>query len=313
MRSTDSKGRPVAVATTLMEPLTPYPGTRPLVSYQQAIDSLGDQCQPSYTLRTGTAYELALIAMALSKGWAVTSTDFEGPRHAYGAGPMAGHAVLDGIRAALRQLGRHTPVGLWGYSGGGQATTWAAKLQPGYAPEIDVKGIAGGGVPSDLAAAGELMDGSAFAGLFIAAAVGVGREYPEILHVLNDEGRAMMDRVGDMCVAEEATALAFRRLDEFTTTPNPLADPVVARVLAENHLGQVTPTAPTYLYHSVFDELIPFSSAQRLRATYCANGGTVRFVPDYLSEHAVLAVSGAPGAVRFLGDRFAGRPAPDNC
>jgi secretory lipase len=313
-RSTDATGDPVAVVTTLMVPLTGYPGTRPLVSYQQAIDSLGDQCDPSYTLRTGTAYELPLMSQALGRGWAVTTTDFEGPRNAYGAGPMAGHAVLDGIRAATRLLGEQgTPVGMWGYSGGGQATAWAAELQPSYAPELRLQGVAAGGVPADLAAAGRQLDGGPFAGLFLAAAVGVGREYPEILHVLNDEGRALVNRIGDMCVAEEAATLAFQRLDHYTTMPNPLADPVVARVLQANDLGKVTPAAPTYLYHSVFDELIPYASARRLRDTYCAHGGSVQFVPDYLSEHNVLAGTGAPGAVRFLADRFAGRPAPSNC
>jgi hypothetical protein len=47
VRSTDAHDRPVAVVSTLMVPLTPYHGTRPLLSYQQAIDSLGDQCNPS--------------------------------------------------------------------------------------------------------------------------------------------------------------------------------------------------------------------------------------------------------------------------
>jgi hypothetical protein len=318
-RSTDAKGRPVAVASTLMVPLTPYLlGRRPLLSYQSAIDSLGDQCNPSYTLRTGTHAELALMSLALLKGWAVVNTDYQGPRNAYGAGPMEGHGVLDGIRA-VEQLpgtglsGAATPVGLWGYSGGGLATSWAAELQPGYAPGLNLKGIASGGTPADLGAAGRQMDGGPFSGLFIAAAVGVSREYPEILSVINDAGHAMIERIGDMCVTEESASFAFRRLNEFTTVPDPLAEPVVAGVLAANMLGKVTPTAPVYLYHSVFDELIPFAGVEALRDTYCGGGGKVAFHADYASEHVVLAVTGAPTAVAYLADRFAGRPAPNSC
>jgi hypothetical protein len=228
-RSTDAKGGPVAVASTLMIPSTPYLlGKRPLLSYQTAIDSLGDQCNPSFTLRAGTEKEIPLLASGLLNNWAVVVTDYQGPRNAYGAGPMEGHGVLDGIRAAERLpgtglAGTGTPVGLWGYSGGGLATSSAAELLRSYAPELAVKGIASGGTPADLQAAGRQMDGGPFSGLFLAASVGLSREYPEVLTLMNDAGRAMIERANDMCVAEEAASFAFRRLAEFTTVPDPLS------------------------------------------------------------------------------------------
>ncbi|MGH9005693.1 MAG: lipase family protein, partial [Acidimicrobiia bacterium] len=121
-RSSDAHDAPVVVAGTVMVPFAPYPGVRPLVSYQPAIDSLGDQCNPSYKLRAGTEYELALMMQALVHGWAVVVTDYQGPDDAFAAGRMEGHGVLDGIRAALALpeaglAGLGTPVGLWGYSG----------------------------------------------------------------------------------------------------------------------------------------------------------------------------------------------------
>ena len=143
-RSTDAKDRAVTVVSTVIVPLTPYLGQRPLLSYQPATDSLGDQCNPSYTLRTGLEKEIPLLALGLAKGWAVVVTDYQGPRDAYGAGRMEGHAVLDGIRATLASpeagLSARTKVGIWGYSGGGLATGWAAELQPSYAPELNVAG-----------------------------------------------------------------------------------------------------------------------------------------------------------------------------
>jgi hypothetical protein len=100
-RTADAKGAPTTAVGTLMVPRTPYvAGPRPLVSYQPATDSLGDQCNPSYKLRAGTEGELALMMQALQQGWAVVVTDYEGPQSAFAAGRMAGHAVLDGIRAA---------------------------------------------------------------------------------------------------------------------------------------------------------------------------------------------------------------------
>lgn len=318
VRSTDAQGDPMAIVTTVMVPKSPYRGARPLLSYQPAIDSLGDQCQPSHTLQTGTEKELPLLALGLAKGWAVVVTDYQGPRHSFGAGRLEGQATLDGIRAA-EQLpgtglaGTATPVGLWGYSGGGLASGWAAELQPTYAPELDVKGVAAGGMPSDLTAAGRLIDGGPAAGLFLAAAVGVSREYPEILPVFNEAGRQLIQDIGDKCLAEEVIGYPFRRLADYSDSPDPLSEPVVRGVLAHNKMGTRGPTAPVYLYHSLFDELIPYASAREIRSTWCSKGTKVQFHTSYLSEHNILALSGGPAAVAYLSARFSGLRAPTNC
>jgi hypothetical protein len=315
VRSNDTHDRPVAVASTLMVPLTPYLGVRPLLSYQQAIDSLGDQCNPSYTLRTGTMQELSLLAMGLAKGWGVVTTDFQGPRNAYGAGRMAGHAVLDGIRGALGQPGfsARTPVGMWGYSGGGQATTWAAELALTYAPELPIKGVAAGGVPADLAKVITKVDGTIFSGVVFAAVFATAREYPELATLFNDNGRATAERIKDMCQAELAITLTARRLREFTSSPDPLNEPVARAVLEDDSLGNAAPTAPVFLFHAYFDELIPVAVGRGLRDDYCAAGTKVQYYEDYVTEHIGLDITAAPAAVAYLGARFAGRPAPTNC
>ncbi|MGH9040461.1 MAG: lipase family protein [Acidimicrobiia bacterium] len=318
VRSSDAHDAPVAVAGTVMVPSGPYPGTRPLVSYQPAIDSLGDQCNPSYTLRAGTEKELGLMMQALMLGWAVVVTDYQGPDDAFAAGRMAGHAVLDGIRAAVSLpeaglAGTATPVGMWGYSGGGLATSWAAELQPAYAPELNVVGVASGGTPADLIAAARQVDGGLASGLVLLASAGISRAYPEMLALLDEDGRAMLDRIGDMCVGEAVASFPFRRLNEFTHSADPLSEPVAVEVMERNHLGRQAPGAPVFLFHSLFDELIPHGVARQLSSDWCAQGVTVSFYTDVLSEHSSLAVTGAPLAVSYLGSRFAGLPAPNTC
>jgi hypothetical protein len=318
VRSTDAQGEPTTAVGTLMVPTSPYQGPRPLVSYQPATDSLGDQCNPSYTLRVGTEKELGLMMQALQNGWAVEVTDYEGPHSAFAAGRMAGHAVLDGIRGAealpdTGLAGAGTPVGLWGYSGGALASSWAAELQPAYAPELRVQGVASGGTPSDLIAAARQIDGGPASGLTLLASVGITRAYPEMLSLLNDNGRQMLNQIGDMCVGDAVRAYPFRRLNEFTQSKDPLSEPVAVAVMETNHLGRGTPSAPVFLYHSILDELIPFRTAQELRANWCHHGVAVAFYPDALSEHSSLAATGAPLAVSYLASRFAGIPAPNNC
>jgi len=315
-RSTDAKNRPVTIVSTVIVPLTPYLGQRPLLSYQPATDSLGDQCNPSYTLRTGLEKEIPLLALGLVKGWAVVVTDYQGPRDAYGAGRMEGQAVLDGIRATLATpeagLSSRTKVGIWGYSGGGLASGWAAELQPTYAPELNLVGVASGGTPADLAAAGRQMDGGPFAGLFLAAAIGVTREYPELLTIFNAKGKQLIAAMDDLCVTEEAL-YAFHSVKQYSDSPDPLAEPIARQVLTINKMGANAPKAPVYLYHSKFDELIPWAVGKAVNDAWCAKGTKVAFSTDYASEHNILAVTGAPAAVAYLNARFLGFTAPSTC
>jgi hypothetical protein len=315
-RSTDAKNQPATVISTVIVPLSPYLGQRPLLSYQPATDSLGDQCNPSYTLRTGLEKELPLLALGVAKGWAVVVTDYQGPRDAYGAGRMEGHAVLDGIRATLASpeagLTPKTKVGIWGYSGGGLATGWAAELQPSYAPELNLVGVASGGTPADLAAAGRQLDGGPFAGLFLAAAIGVTREYPELASIFNAKGKQLIAAMGDLCVTEEAL-YAFRSVKQYSDSADPLSEPIAQQVLTINKMGANAPKAPVYLYHSKFDELIPWAVGKSLNDAWCAKGTKVAMYTDYASEHNVLAVTGAPAAVAYLNARFLGLKAPSTC
>jgi hypothetical protein len=319
-RSTDSIGRPVAVVGTLALPAGPTAGPRPLLSYQMAIDSLAPQCNPAYTMRTGTQRELPFVGIGLLQGWAVMVPDFEGPRDAYGAGPMAGHATLDGIRAAERfkaggLAGRKTPVGMWGYSGGGQATAWAAELQPRYAPELSVAGVAEGGVPSNLRQVAENINGGPFAGVYFAVAVGLSREYPElrIQRLLNDDGRQMVDHIGKECADTLITGYPLQRIGQYTNVDNVLDDPRVRRVVAKGGLGKRIPTAPLYVYHSSLDELIPVAGPDAMVKRYCQKGAQVVYERSLLGEHVAFVATGGPAALSYLIDRFAGKPAPSTC
>jgi hypothetical protein len=185
-RSTDSGGAAVSGVTTVMIPRRPFHGSlRPLLSYQCAIDSLGSTADPSYTLQRGNLWELPLIFLALRRGWAVVTTDHNGPEHAFGALPLVARFVLDGIRAAVafEPAGSDaaTPIGLWGYSGGAQATLFAAEQQPAYAPELNLVGAAAGGAGVDHISSPQMFeDGNVLSGIPFGAVVGISRGFPDV-------------------------------------------------------------------------------------------------------------------------------------
>ncbi|PWI42580.1 lipase family protein [Streptomyces sp. ICBB 8177] len=323
-RTNDSHGQPELTVTTLMVPGGAASGSdRPVVSLQAPEDSTGSQCAPSYTLASGTdVADLADAATLLLKGWAVAVPDFEGPRSVFMAGPQAGHAVLDGIRAVRNfrpaedtGIGAGSPWALDGYSGGAEATGWAAQLQPSYAPDVRLAGAAMGGVPADPTAVARSLDGGAAAGFEMAAAWSISTEFPEakIPSLLNAQGRQDFADTGGKCMTQLLAAYPFKKLASDTTVPDPLSVPSVAAVLNENKLGAQAPATPVYDYHADTDEIVPVGQDDSLVKDWCAKGATVDEVRDPVGEHVEEAVARRLSVLDFLSDRFAGRSADSGC
>jgi hypothetical protein len=321
-RTKDTHGAPEAAVATVIVPLAAPPaGGRPLLSYQPAEDTLTRDCASSYEIRQGQMPELpeAMVPL-LRDGAALVVPDYEGPHSQWVAGVQAGHAVLDAIRATERFRpagldGAKTPVAVWGYSGGAQATAWAAELQPRYAPEIELVASAHGAAPYVLRKTVAYLDGTPYAGILLAAVVGMGRAYPEMRldELLNDAGQAMKAKVGDQCIEQFAGEYPGARLDDYTRVPNAQDVPHVSRVIDRNDLGHRTPRAPTYLYQSATDELEPVAGADAIVENYCRRGVVVQYVRAPAGEHIEFQIRGAPAAAAYIADRFAGEPAPSTC
>ncbi|MFD1811176.1 lipase family protein [Rhodococcus gannanensis] len=330
-RTTDFTGAPTTTVTTVILPAgAPPTGGRPLLSYQVAHDSSDPACGPSVAMRAGsgpegvfTQSEMTFVDHALQQGWAVSVPDHEGPSARIAAPREPGYAVLDGIRAAqafapLGLAGTRTPVGLWGYSGGGLATGWAAQVQPTYAPELDLRGVAMGSPAPDPAAVTQL-GGTAWSGLAVAVLASLRQVYPDVGRVMDAHltpgGRAAVDAMSGQCVARAVASNAFRPTSDFLTVSYAqlVADPAVAAALADAGLGGSAPTAPVYVYSGVHDEIIPISTVDTMVDRYCRGGTPVTYRRDETSLHATLIVTGASDALNWLRARFDGAPVPSGC
>jgi Secretory lipase len=328
-RSTDALDEPMAVSGTVLVPTAPWTGSgrRPLVSYAVGTRGLGDDCAPSYTLTQGADYEGLFIKSLLDQGWAVAVSDYQGlgtpGLHTYMVGPAQGHAVLDMARAAQRLdgtgLSTSTPVGLMGYSQGGSAAGWAAELAGSYAPELNVRGSAIGGVPGDLAATAEYLDGTAFVAFALMAALGLDAAYPDLdlESYLNARGQQLVETSQDLCLASvdgfgTLISVALTRFDDYTTT-NPLDTPTWQARLEATRLGHAAPSAPVFQYHALADEIIPLQQAADLRRTWCNHGTDVTWTTLPLAEHALGLLQGQGPSLSWLADRFAARPTSGNC
>ena len=327
-RSTGATGQPNAVSGTLYVPTAAWTGggSRPVIGFAPGTQGVGDRCAPSQTLPLGTNYELTTVNALLDRGWAVAVTDYEGMgtpgNPTYIVKDAEGNAVLDVVRAAQRIPGSGvtaaSPVGLFGYSQGGQATAAAAEVEATYAPELDIRGVVSGAAPSELGAVSSHLDGAGnqYFAFLAFAALGLDTAYAELNleTYLNAEGQALFDQAtsGDgVCLGDGLTLGAGRHISELTTS-NPLTTPAWQARLDQQLLGTRAPAAPVFAYHGSNDQVIPFAQSTALTGAWCGRGARVVFT-SYPVDHLGGITAGTEDGSAFLAARFAGQALPATC
>ncbi|MBB2990570.1 triacylglycerol lipase [Mycolicibacterium iranicum] len=325
-RTADFQGEPQAGVTTVVIP-TERTNERPLpiVSYQCAIDAIAARCFPSYAMRRGARalgavaqFEFLLVAAALAEGWAVSIPDHEGSTGMWGAPYEPGYHILDGLRAAINHepfgLTGQSPIGLWGYSGGGLASAWAAEVQDEYAPELNVVGAVLGSPVGDLGHTFKRLNGSIYSGLPALVVAALCHIYPDLDRLIQEhgtvEGKAMLQRIQRMTTAHAMVSMAGKDMADMIDRPleEMLLTPEVQHVFDSIKLGTSAPKVPVLIVQAVHDRIISVDDIDELTETYTRGGASVTYHRDMLSEHLLLHPMSAPMTLRWLRDRFADRP-----
>jgi len=329
-RTMDMHGAPEATVTTVIVPANlDAEQSCPLLSYQCAIDAMSSRCFPSYALRRKAKalgslaqLELLLITAAIAEGWAVSIPDHEGRQGLWGAPYEPGYRVLDGIRAALSSersgISPAAPIGLWGYSGGGLASAWAAEMCGEYAPELDIVGAVLGSPVGDLGHTFRRLNGSFLAGLPALVVAALAHAYPDLDRVIkehtNDEGRALLSGLEKMTTVGAVFRMAGKNMDDYLDEPleDILSTPEVTHIFDNIKLGSAVPAPPVLIVQAVHDYLIDVHDIDELADAYSAGGANVTYHRDAFNEHICLHPLSAPMTLRWLTDRFARRPLTDH-
>jgi len=331
-RSNDASNQPSFGTASLVIPAIPWSGvgSRPVLVNNLPINGLGRDCTPGYTMANGvslktgvTDYIPPVTAWAANQGYAVLIPDHEGPRMAYAVTKVAGHIILDSIRAMQNLLPDQfgsSKVAMQGYSGGAIATNGAAKLIDSYAPELGgsdpiIVGAAVGGTPIDMAVLTQSLNGTfnAAKGVEVAAGMGVSREYPEILSQLGNVALQVGPALRDQCIVGMAL-LGLLPVDLQVLTPleNPFQSELAQQIYADNKLQGVAYGTPLFVYNGNEEFWIPKVMADELYAEQCSLG-----VPSVLrlpfGEHAIATLTAFPELLSWLDQRLKGVPAPNEC
>jgi hypothetical protein len=325
-RSTGHLGSAVAVSGMVFVPQGRAPrGGWPIVAWDHGTSGVGDQCNPSRwpDLYDGGRWDLYLdqVDNLLAEGYVVTATDYEGlgtpGLHTYLQTNGLGRAVIDGVRAA-RQLVPNTSS-RWatiGHSEGGQASIGAGELAATYGKGLTLVGSAAYAPAQHLELAVEVIASDKFSAPYLAyMAVGMRSIDPEFGYA-RFVGPLYADRMTD---AEEHCFDEWFFIDNYgvnpsvetALNPNWATDPTVQRWFDNATVGQRPGAAPILVLQGTGDGL--FATYDLFLDEICATGTAVHGITYNRISHDHVLVHGWADARDWLRERFAGRPAPNDC
>lgn len=332
-RTTDAVGRPALSVTTVVLPVTGTVAPK-VAAYLSFYDALTPLCDPSYTLRGGSAgslnestaeIEQALVESLRASGDIVTIPDFEDERLDYVAGTESGMSTLDGITATLSVLGITTaaPVGLMGYSGGSIAADWASELASSYAPQLHIVGTAMGGIPVDLAHNLRYVNGSpSWSDVMPAAMIGIARSFHiKLAPYLSAYGKKIVAAESHECIGQFQGAYPNLTVARFVKKRyrHIFRVPILRRTLNKLIMGSAPghPQEPMLMVagnaDGTGDGVMVERDEQQLAYEYCHQGVAVDFEQLMQLNHDAAGAAFFPQGIAYLQTRFAGLPPTDNC
>jgi hypothetical protein len=149
-------------------------------------------------------------------------------------------------------------------------------------------------------------DGNLLSGVPFGAVIGVSRGFPDVdlLGVLTPQGRAMVAAAADMTSEQLVMSFPFVRCSDYLTVSSVLEIPGMRAAFEACRLGRATPQTAMHLYHAVHDKYPPIADVDKLVEQYRREGVDVTYRRFRFGGHVTASFAGAPGALRFLSERF---------
>ncbi len=321
----DGSGRGREVGGIVVVPDVPWEhaGQRPTVVVAPGTVEQADKCAPSATYGEPGGGQISQVQPLLEQGFRVVVSDYIGLGapgvHTYANRLDQGQTILDAARAglAIDGLPADSPVAFWGYSQGGGAVAAAVEMAPTLAPDVNLRAAYAGAPPADLGAVLERIDGSILAGAIGWAINGFAERDPHLAakkeEILNSHGRRILDSVSGLCVEETGLLTMGQETRTWTVDGRPIAahiadSPEFTRIIDEQAIGRLTPSAPVLISIGRHDDLVPYDQAAALAETWRSRGADVEMVVDEFPavaqgtalNHSVASVATESAALEFL-------------
>jgi acetyl esterase/lipase len=272
----------------------------------------------------GTIWDLPQM---MAEGYVVVATDYPGLGvpgmiHPYLIGVSEARAVLDSVRAArdLPDAGASNRFAVWGHSQGGQASLYSGELAASYAPDLKLVGVAAAAPATYLV---ELFDAdkTSSEGKELTAMTVLSWSRLENLAVTTIVEPAAVpafEKTARACIESVAEFEAINKDEHPLQSMQFLkADPSETQpwegIMLRNTPGQAATGAPVFIAQGTADTTVRPEITKQFGEALCKQGTRVAFVELPGVTHTFVARDSVRQALRWMGDRFRGAPAPSDC
>jgi alpha-beta hydrolase superfamily lysophospholipase len=321
----DYRGRPILSTGMVVLPAQASrdPQRRSIVAWAHPTTGIAQRCAPS--LAQSPLATILGLGDLIASGHIIAATDYPGLGTTGPVGYMVGkgqaNAVMDAVRAArqIPGVGGSSSYALMGYSQGAHAAVFASLFASSYAPELQVVGLAAIAPPLRLR---ELMledvgtmEGRVLSSYIISSwsrKYGISTEA-----LLAPEALETVDRIAGKCVNSFEDSLkilsAQRELKQRFLAALPTDLPEWRSALANNSVNALAVGVPAVIFQGTADNIVRPEITREVVRTSCRNGTVVKLVSLAGTGHGGAARASAASAVRWINDRFAGKPVPTSC
>ena len=316
--------QPVVVSGAVFIPKgAPPKGGWPVLAWSHGTVGVADVCAPSYAGRSER--DINYLNKWLAEGYAIVATDYEGlgtaGMHTYLHCRSEAYGNIDAVRAA-QQLG--LPLAkdwlVMGQSQGGQGALCTSAYAAGRAPEQQLLGVlatAPGIYLEQRFGLGKAEDPNPFIGFSLYLAKGFEAYEPTFRSedAFTDEAMALLTLTDEMCVRElleagrnaDLTTGQSLKIVPFGAVPGVESAGTKMAVPLMNHV------APIYLAQGTADKVVRAVDVYNFGADLCERGTDVHLDIYADKGHSGPMNAGFDAFKRWVADRFAGRPAANNC
>lgn len=324
-RSKGLNDEPIAVSgVAIIPPGDAPPNGRPIVAWAHPTTGVVPHCAPSLALFV--FQQMMGLRPLIERGVVVMATDYPGlgtpGPHPYLVGSSEARAVLDSVRVvrSMPNAGGANSFAVWGHSQGGHAALYTGLLAKSYAPELNLVGVAAAAPATDLVTLmGDDFKTSGGKNLTAMTLWSWARVFKApIDKVVVPAAMPTVDRLASECI-ENIFDIIERQSQEkvleqtFLSVPNIATVEPYKSLAARNSPGTLPKDIPLFLAQGTTDNLVQPAVTQGYFQRQCKAGSrvTMHLMPNV--GHGFAARDAANDAVIWMGERFAGNPAPSDC
>ena len=321
----DGNGRARQATGMVVAPREAIPARpRNVLAWTHGTWGVASRCAPSLS---PNFWQATAGLDAVRNGDVVVAPDYPGLGsdgvHPFLVGVDTGRPVLDAVRAARQIPGAAagSRFAVWGESQGGHAALWTGQVAARYAPDLQLVGVAAAAPPTDLIQNLRLSANKTVRTFFTAY---IGYSW-------NQRYGAPLTTFGGPQTRGILTRLAQNNCIELHAKPKlgTILGVLTLQSRTKNiDLGRVQPWAslaqsnspstrgfglPLLIAQNPKDDLVAPTVTLAHAKALCRAGNRLRYIRISGEGHATSARDSATETLRWIADRFAGRPAPSDC